>query len=938
MQLRDYQQQIADAVTELLATTPGASPCIVSGTGTGKTVLMAWLVNHYGATSYQACIAHRRELVSQIARDLARRGIKHRIVGPATMIAECRRAQLEELGFHHVDQTAKVGVCSVDTLVARDLSGDPWVRNVVIAHFDESHHCCPGGNKWDRVRTQVFPNLKHCIGYTATPRRADRKPLRGFFTHLIEGPPMWEHMQNGFLTPYKLVTGAVSDIDLTAVSVAASGDYNPQKLRGAMKKSRQIVGDAVAIYKKYCSGSKAVLFACDVEDAVRYRDAFAAAGFSSAVVTAETKDDVRRDTLRRFKDGEIQLLMNVDLFGEGFDLPAIETVIMCRPTKSLPLYCLDPETEVLTPRGWERCETALQADHVIGFDKATGATKAVPVLGTVKRPLVEGEEMYGVSGSHLDILISDKHNLLVRSRSGTSKHWQVQTAETVAARGGMFHIPVSGLGSFPGSGLSENDLRFLGWFLSDGSLSKHNRSIRIGQSIKKTQHIASIRATIQGCGFKHGECVSVRKNAPPTHNDLLVFSISEGKPRGRDKHLTGWGRLGGWVDKSLPDCYDSLTREELLVLLSTWYLGDGSNEHGSFDYKVGTMHITTGDDKHMADRLQALCVQRGLRCNISSFTSPGRKEQFFVHIRDCTTSTIAGSSCKDGAISGKKPYKRSRFEKKEDRPEFVWCLTNELGTLITRRNGKVAVVGNCQQFGRALRLMVDKPLMKQWHLFTPEERRAHIAASAKPHAWIIDLVRNWAEPSCGGLPDARGRVWSLDGAERSGKGPSDVPPVRACTNPEPIDASGMLCTGVYERFLTACPQCGYAPVPAGRTIEQVDGDVTLVDEETLARLRGEHLDAHTTPVYGGPHSAALYARHRERHEALAAVRQAMEWWGPFYEAEQGRKLTDREQMKAFYLTFGVTTLEAVSLKRAEADALRKKVLDWMELKGFTIPA
>ena len=581
MQLRDYQQQIADAVTELLATTPGASPCIVSGTGTGKTVLMAWLVNHYGATSYQACIAHRRELVSQIARDLARRGIKHRIVGPATMIAECRRAQLEELGYHHVDQTAKVGVCSVNTLVARDLSADSWARSVTHCHWDEAHHCTPGGSLWDKAR-QMFPSLRHNVGYTATPRRADRKPLRGFFTHMVEGPPMWEHMQNGYLTPYKLVAGAVSDIDLTTVSVAASGDYNPQKLRGAMKKSRQIVGDAVAIYKRYCPRSKAVLFACDVEDAGRYREAFTAAGIPAEIVTAETREDVRRDVMKRFKTGALQVLVNVDLFGEGFDLPAIETVIMCRPTKSLPLYQ--------------------------------------------------------------------------------------------------------------------------------------------------------------------------------------------------------------------------------------------------------------------------------------------------------------------------------------------------------------------QQFGRALRLMIDKALMKQWHLFTPEERRAHIAASAKPHAWIIDLVRNWAEPSCGGLPDARGRVWSLDGAERGGKGPSDVPPVRACTNPEPISADGMLCTGVYERFLTACPQCGYAPVPAGRTIEQVDGDVTLVDEETLAKLRGEYLDAHTTPSYGGPHSAALYARHRERHESLSALRQVVEWWGPFYEAEQGRKLTDREQMKAFYLTFGVTTLEAVSLKRADADALRKKVLDWMELKGFTIPA
>lgn len=582
MQLRDYQQTVAEEVVRIVAEEPDASPLIVSGTGTGKTVLMAWLVEYYGRTAYQACIAHRRELVSQIARDLARRGIKHRIIGPATTVAECRRAQLEELGYHHVDQTAKVGVCSVDTLVARDLSADTWARSVTICHWDEAHHCTVGGLKWDKARTVSFPALRHSIGYTATPRRADRKPLRGFFTHMVEAPPMWQHMQNGFLTPYKLVTGNVSDIDLTAVSTAASGDYNPQKLRGAMKKSRQIVGDAVAIFRQYCPGSRAVLFACDVEDAVRYCEAFKAAGFPSAVVTAETKEDIRRDTMRRFRTGELQVLMNVDLFGEGFDLPAIETVIMCRPTKSLPLYQ--------------------------------------------------------------------------------------------------------------------------------------------------------------------------------------------------------------------------------------------------------------------------------------------------------------------------------------------------------------------QQFGRALRLMIDKALMKQWHLFTPEQRHAHIAASTKPHAWIIDLVRNWAEPACGGLPDARGRVWSLDGQSARSSGPSDVPPVRACTNPNPMDASGMLCTGVYERFLTACPFCGWAPVPAGRTVEQVDGDVTLVDEETLAKLRGEYLEAHTTPSYHGPHAAALYARHRERHEALAGVREAIEWWGPAYEIEQGRKLTDREQMKAFYLTFGVTTLEAVSLKRADAETLRKKVLDWMELKGFTISA
>lgn len=583
MQLRDYQTGAVEQVKQILQQ-PDTHPVIVVATGGGKSVMCGHLAHHYNATHYQAAIAHRRELVSQLALSLARHGVEHRIVGPEVTVQECRRAQLEDLGYHKINQTARMGVCSVDTLVARDLSKDTWAKSVAIAHLDEHHHTLRE-NKWGKA-LKNFPALRNTIGYTATPRRADRRGLGrhsdGISTHLVEGPPMSRLIDEGYLTPYKLVMRQVTDVDISRVATAAGGDYNPQAMRKTIKQSRQLVGNAVTLYQHYTPGKKAVLFAADVEHACTFRDSFLAAGISAEIVTADTKEEVRRATMRRFRSGEIKVLLNVDLFGEGFDLPAIEAVIMCRPTKSLPL----------------------------------------------------------------------------------------------------FH----------------------------------------------------------------------------------------------------------------------------------------------------------------------------------------------------------------------------------------------------------------QQFGRGLRLMVSRDLLKDWHEFTPEQRKAHIAASEKPHAWIFDLVANTLEPACGGLPDARGRVWSLDGAEARSKGPSDVPPVRACTNPEPVDESGMLCTGVYERFLTACPFCGYEPKPAGRTIEQVDGDVVLLDEETLRQLRGEYLAAHTTPSYGGPHAAALFARHRERHAALTDLQRVIEWWGPCYEIEQGRKLTDREQQKAFFLVFGITTLEALALKRADAEALRKKVLDWMELKGFTIPA
>lgn len=611
MQLRDYQEDIDDSVKELIERIANCNPLIVSGTGTGKTEMMAWRTREYQATHYQAAIAHRRELISQIALAYAKRGIPHRIVGPDVTVAECRAVQLAELGRTLVDQSASVGVCSVDTLAARDLEGDLWARSVTVIHWDEAHHVLRD-NKWGRA-LEKFPNRKHSIGYTATPRRADRKGLgahaAGIFTHMVEGPPMWKMMANGYLTPYKLVTGNVTDLDLSRVQTAADGDYNPQALRTAVKQSRQIVGDAVKIYRRYCDGSKAVLFACDVEDATRYRDRFTAEGIPAEIVTATTKTEIRRDVMKRFKRGELKVLVNVDLFGEGFDLPAITTVIMCRPTKSLPLYQ--------------------------------------------------------------------------------------------------------------------------------------------------------------------------------------------------------------------------------------------------------------------------------------------------------------------------------------------------------------------QQFGRALRLMIEKSVMRLWHTMTPEERHAHIAASEKPYAYIIDLVRNWAQPECGGLPDARGRVWSLDGAAKTGAGgPTDVPATRACMNPHPLptwsrlgpdaqrtlnalgrdgvdktlDEAAELCTGVYERFLTHCPFCNWEPIPAVRTLEQVDGDVDLVDDATLAKLRGEIRDATTTPNLRGEWAAKHYKDHAERFKALQSLSEIITWWGPAYEIEQGRKLSDREQRKAFFLVFGVDVMTAQALKRKDAEALEKKVLDWLALKEITIAA
>jgi DNA repair protein RadD len=130
-----------------------------------------------------------------------------------------------------------------------------------------------------------------------------------------------------------------SDLNLSDVNISvATGDFNKDQVRKAVRKS-SITGDIVKHYLRIAPGKLGVTFAVDVEEAGKIAAAFKAQGVPAEVVTGDTPDDLRAAILRRFKNREILQLVNVDLFGEGFDLPAIEVVSFGRPTESFALYC-----------------------------------------------------------------------------------------------------------------------------------------------------------------------------------------------------------------------------------------------------------------------------------------------------------------------------------------------------------------------------------------------------------------------------------------------------------------------------------------------------------------------------------------------------------------------------------------------------------------------
>lgn len=333
--LRPYQEWVVEENIRLWS--EGImNPCSVLPTGAGKTVVASELIRReQQAGGYFAALAHRQELVSQISLALARQGVMHDIVAPQAVKRFCSNLHVEEIGQSFYSPHAPGFVGGVNTVIRRDMSR--LKNNVSLLFQDEAHHCLRD-NLWGKAAA-LFPKAKG-LYVTATPLRADGKGLGrdhdGMFDEFIIGPSMRELIKGGSLTDYRIYAPP-TDIDLTAMKFGSDGDFSRPELVKRAKKSG-IVGDVITNYKKYANNTQTVVFVVDVEQAHEVATELCNNGVKAVALSAKNTDAERQDAIRAFKRKELQVIVNVDLLGEGFDCPAIETVIMARPTMSYGLY------------------------------------------------------------------------------------------------------------------------------------------------------------------------------------------------------------------------------------------------------------------------------------------------------------------------------------------------------------------------------------------------------------------------------------------------------------------------------------------------------------------------------------------------------------------------------------------------------------------------
>lgn len=308
--LRPYQQAMIDEART--AYRRGTRAVLLQlPTGGGKTITASTVVHGAAQKGNRTWwLTHRRELASQASQTFHNLDIPHGTVQSG----------------HVSHPNAAVQVASIQTIVRRLADLPP--PDLIV--FDESHHI--GAASWQAIFDR-FPAAR-VLGLTATPWRLDGQGLGHWFGHMVSGPTTAELIAAGSLSPYRLFAPATPD--LSGV-VTTAGDYQRSGLARAMDKP-QIVGDAIGHYTRLCAGKRAVAFAAGVENSRNIAAQFCAAGIAAEHVDGGMSSAQRDAAVERFRTGQTLVLCNADLFGEGFDVPAIEAAILLRPTKSLSLH------------------------------------------------------------------------------------------------------------------------------------------------------------------------------------------------------------------------------------------------------------------------------------------------------------------------------------------------------------------------------------------------------------------------------------------------------------------------------------------------------------------------------------------------------------------------------------------------------------------------
>lgn len=305
------------------------STLLVMPTGTGKTICFAHIIK--SAFPKRAMVlAHRAELIFQATEKI------HDITGFRVDVEMADyRAEVNSLyGAPQVVVSTIQTQCAGGDGSGRMGKFDPAEFGILI--IDEGHHSTSKTYRRVIDYYKQNPDLK-ILGVTATPDRADEEALGQVYDTVAFDYEILDAINDGWLVPIKQQMVEIGGLDFSKIRTTA-GDLNGADLARVMEYEENLQG-VVSATLDIVGQKKAIVFAASVDHAERMAEIFNRHRSGMADwVCGKTQKEERRYLLNRFKDGEVQMIVNVGILTEGFDDPGVECIIMARPTKSRSLY------------------------------------------------------------------------------------------------------------------------------------------------------------------------------------------------------------------------------------------------------------------------------------------------------------------------------------------------------------------------------------------------------------------------------------------------------------------------------------------------------------------------------------------------------------------------------------------------------------------------
>ena len=340
IQLYDYQKDMVQQIEEAFKT--HQSVMVQMPTGTGKTILLSEVVkreklkgkNPDGDKSEKLkgknpcvwIVVHRRELVEQIEETLAK--------------------QLDSSFFPL--HSSLIKVFSIQWLSRHYQEMEEKPSLIVI---DEAHHAV--ARTYKEVM-DAYPEAKK-LGLTATPCRLNRKGFTDLFDVLLQSWSYNKFIADGWLSLYDYMSVKADSLDQQMVfgltKRGADGDFSLREMSEKLdvRPSIERLCDTVM---RYAPDKKGIVYAIDIKHAEHIAEYYRERGLNAVAISSKTPAEERKSIIDRFRnsndslkntncqvlDSPIRILVNVDLFGEGFDCPDVEFIQLAHPTLSLSKY------------------------------------------------------------------------------------------------------------------------------------------------------------------------------------------------------------------------------------------------------------------------------------------------------------------------------------------------------------------------------------------------------------------------------------------------------------------------------------------------------------------------------------------------------------------------------------------------------------------------